>query len=309
MQVLLSIGNTLQIDKSKFFSSSPSLCFDPMDKNKLIVNVRYVDYRINDEGGYDKQEHITTINVIAIIDIKDKAWRLLKEFILKYDPIYDDVYVGIEDVRLFSHANKLFFNGNRAVKTDEILIESGSINLKSENTLSTIVKCENQRRVEKNWVLFKNGNGDMKMIYNWHPLTLGNHTDCPKFTIDCKNKRMTYLDITHTIQTPPFFSYIRGSTNGVNIGNEIWLLCHVVSYERRRFYYHVFVVLDDKTYELKRYTKMFTFEKEKVEYSLGFVYFEKSKEFLIGYSLLDRETKYMKISHTDVNNLFTPMNI
>jgi len=90
---------------------------------------------------------------------------------------------------------------------------------------------------------------------------------------------MTYLDIKHTIKTPPFFSYIRGSTNGVNIGNEIWLLCHVVSYERRRFYYHVFVVLDDKTYELKRYTKMFTFEKEKVEYSLGFVYFENKKSF------------------------------
>lgn len=305
MNVLLSIGKTLKIDKTNFVSSSPSICFDPTDKNNLIVNVRYVDYRINDEGGYDKKEHITTINVIAIIDIKYTVWKVTKEFILKYDQIYDDVYVGIEDVRLFSHNNALHFNGNRAVKTDEIFIESGTINLKSENTLSTIVTCEDQRKVEKNWVIIKNGKGEMKMIYNWFPLTLGDHTNCPNFTIDSKNKRMTYLDIKHTIKTPPFFSYIRGSTNGVNIGNEIWLLCHVVSYERRRFYYHVFVVLDDTTYELKRYTKMFTFEKEKVEYSLGFVYFENKKEFLIGYSLLDRETKYMKISHDDISKLFT----
>jgi len=149
MKVLLSIGNSLKIDKSVFVSSTPSICFDPTDKNKLIVNVRYVDYRINDEGGYDKQEHITTINVIAIVDIKDAVWKVKKEFILNHDPIYDDVYVGIEDIRLFSHKENLYFNGNRAVKSDEIFIESGTINIKSENTLSTIVKSENQRKIEK----------------------------------------------------------------------------------------------------------------------------------------------------------------
>ena len=306
MNVLLSIGKTIKMDRDIFASSTPSICFDPVDKNKLIVNLRFVDYRIDDNGGYVKKDNITTKNVIAIIDIKDRVWKLVKEFELKYDTIYDDVYVGIEDIRLFSNENKLFFNGNRAVKTDTIFIESGTINLKSEQTVSTIVSVssENQRQVEKNWVLFKNNDGETKMIYNWYPITLGVHTDCPNFTVNNKNKRMTYLDITHTIETPPFFRYIRGSGNGITIGNEIWFLTHVVSYEWRRFYYHVFVVLDSTTFQLKRYTKMFTFEKEKVEYSLGFIYFEKTKEFLIGYSLLDRETKYMKIGRSDIDKLF-----
>ena len=47
--------------------------------------------------------------------------------------------------------------------------------------------------------------------------------------------------------------------------------------------------------ELKKYTKLFTFEKEKVEYSLGMTYNERTNEFLFGYSKMDRETHYMTV--------------
>ena len=113
------------------------------------------------------------------------------------------------------------------------------------------------------------------------------------------NETFNFLfEKTHSIQTPPFFKFIRGSTNGILIGDEIWFMCHAVSYEDRRYYYHVFVVLDSKTYAVKKYTPLFTLEKEKVEYTLGFVYFESNDEFLIGYSIMDRETKYIEISKT-----------
>ena len=46
------------------------------------------------------------------------------------------------------------------------------------------------------------------------------------------------------------------------------------------------------------------FEKEKVEYTLGFVYFEKSCTFMIGYSVMDRETKYIEIQKSKVDSLF-----
>ena len=48
--------------------------------------------------------------------------------------------------------------------------------------------------------------------------------------------------------------------------------------------------------DLRRYTQLFTFEKSPVEYTLGFVYLEPSNEFLIGYSILDRTTKYANIT-------------
>ncbi len=64
----------------------------------------------------------------------------------------------------------------------------------------------------------------------------------------------------------------------------------------------MFVVLDKNTYELKRYSDLFTFNKEKVEYTLGFIYSESddTKEFLIGYSVMDRETDYMLIDKEKV---------
>jgi predicted GH43/DUF377 family glycosyl hydrolase len=95
------------------------------------------------------------------------------------------------------------------------------------------------------------------------------------------------------MRTPYFFKHVRGSTNGVEIGDEIWFLCHLVSYEDRRHYYHLFVVLDKSTYKLKKYTELFTLERQKVEYSLGFVVL--GDEFLIGYSLMDKCTKYATI--------------
>jgi tetratricopeptide (TPR) repeat protein len=303
MAVLNSIGNTLDIDNEKFVSSTPSISIDQKTKT-MYVCVRYVDYKIGAGGEYVRGDNITTKNIIAILDISNKKWVKTKEFELKYDTIYDDVYIGIEDVRLFSFNNKLYFNGNRAVKTDSIYIEYGTINLVSQHTLSTIVTCEKQQQIEKNWVIFKDGNKNMKMIYNWFPLSIGTQCDHPNYKIDNRNKRMTYLNIENTIYTPPLFKYIRGSTNGINIGNEIWFICHVVSYEDRRYYYHTIVVLDDKTYELKRFTKLFTFDKEKVEYTLGFEYFEDKQQFMIGYSTMDSTTKYIMVSDDEIRDLF-----
>jgi hypothetical protein len=68
-----------------------------------------------------------------------------------------------------------------------------------------------------------------------------------------------------------------------------------VSYEDRRYYYHLFVVLDGDTLQFKRHTPLFTFHKEKVEYSLGFMYLKETNRFLIGYSVLDKETKFATI--------------
>jgi hypothetical protein len=102
---------------------------------------------------------------------------------------------------------------------------------------------------------------------------------------------------------PTFFSNLRGSTNGVNIANEIWFLCHIVSYEDRRYYYHIFVVLDAITFKLKKYTTLFTFHKEKVEYSLGFIYLPSDEKLLIGYSIMDKETRYVQFNKTTFDDI------
>lgn len=288
-----------------FVSSTPSIVIESTSlKKALIVNTRFVNYRIGDDGSYINKENIITKNIISVYDIESKDWVKTTEFELKYDDAYDNVYVGLEDVRLFSKFGQLQYNANRGLSRDNMVIENGIINVKSNMTISSFVKKDGQRHIEKNWVLFRDHRNETKMIYEWHPFTMGIHRDHPSRLIDGNNRPITQFHPTHTISTPSFFKWVRGSTNGVNVGNEIWFICHVVSYEDRRYYYHILVAIDPKTYNIVRYSKLFTFEKEKVEYTLGFVFLENTNAFLIGYSVMDRETKFIQVPKPAMEKLF-----
>ena len=127
-------------------------------------------------------------------------------------------------------------------------------------------------------------NNEYSMVYEWYPNIIIGQLDDDEYKI------------THTIPAPPVFRHLRGSTNGVLVKDEIWILCHLVSYEERRYYYNMIVRLDKDTYNVKNYTSFFTFEGEKVEYALGFQYTEMDDSFWIGYSLYDKETKFLNIT-------------
>lgn len=281
--IMKTIGNTtLEIPSDKyphFVSSTPSFC--RLSDDSLFALIRYVDYKVNDQGGYTQQETIKTKNVVGIISKNtDGVWRSEREAFLEYDSIHDNLYIGLEDMRLFSHKGTIYYTANRGLGYGNMVIEHGQINrdtFKTEN--AKFLKMEGQCPVEKNWVMFANDE-TVRMVYNWYPMVLGVVKD-------------DVLEKTHSIQTPYIFKYFRGSTNGIVVGNEIWFMCHVVSYEDRRYYYHVMVMLDKKTLLLKNYTKMFTFKKEKVEYCLGMDVFD--EKVMLGYSTMDRETHYMNM--------------
>jgi hypothetical protein len=95
---------------------------------------------------------------------------------------------------------------------------------------------------------------------------------------------------------------VRGSSPGFQVGNEIWYVCHVVSYESPRNYYHMIVALDATTYTLKRNTHLFTFEGEAIEYCLGLIV--EPSNVLFSYSTWDRTTKVMEIPREKIESLF-----
>ena len=281
---LASIGKS-QKNSPEFNSSTPTFC--SVDKNRYYGLVRYVDYKVNATGGYDQRDKIKTINVMALVSKKqDGKWTIDMEKTLKYDTSHDNVYVGLEDVRVFyhKHTDKIYYTGNRGLSNGKMVIEHGwihKISFKTEE--SRFLKIENQQTIEKNWVMFSYPEDPVPiyMIYNWYPLTIG------KVNGDT-------LEITAKNDTPYLFRHIRGSTCGVEVNDEIWFLCHVVSYEERRYYYHIMVMLDKKSLQLRRTSKMFTFEKEKVEYCLGMDV--EGDDVRFGISIMDRETKYMSVS-------------
>jgi hypothetical protein len=65
------------------------------------------------------------------------------------------------------------------------------------------------------------------------------------------------------------------------------------------------VAIDANTLQIKRYTPLFTFEKECVEYTLGFAPFNENKEqFIIGYSRMDRSTEYKVVDKKWFEGMF-----
>lgn len=333
-----------------FVSSSSSLAKITINNRKyLVVNVRFVNYKINeDTGNYENGEHIESINIVALININKNLWVNEKEFVLKYNKKNDNKYIGLEDVRLLSYQNKqtppatefdkstniltvhirkntpLFYNCNRGLKNGKMRVEKGAINLERESTEYNIILNDDNddnddtavtqhsnnnsayfpetditkiatnnfklNDIEKNWVFFMLSPDNAKCIYSWSPLIIGNVG--------------THFIKTHEIETPACFKGLRGSTNGIIIGDDIWFVCHYVSYEDRRYYYHIIVVLDATTFEVRRYTKFFTFSGAKVEYCLGFLFFEDTHEFLFSFSTNDNTSNYEYISRYKIEELF-----
>lgn len=281
LTVLHSIGkdHLPLLNENHMQSSTPSICYGK-DKTELLVNVRFVNYRINEQGEYINRETIKTINILAIISIRSPKWIKVQESVLNYNTLYDNYYVGQEDVRLHRISDtQISYNANRCNLQGEIKVEHGNLT-NSSCEQSFFIKKEGERTIEKNWILFEKN----QCVYEWYPLTIG----------DIEKNKET-LNVTHVHENMPhFFRNVRGSSNGITIKNEIWFICHVVNYEDRRRYYHLMVVLDKQTLQLVKYTSLWTFEDHNpVEYTLGMIF--KENTFMIGYSVLDSCTKYMNV--------------
>ena len=279
-----------KIDRDEFVSSTPSII--KMTDDEFIVNIRYVNYRIDNKGGYVNMDKITTINVIGIVKIVENLPTVINGFILNYNKDEDERYVGLEDIRLYKKGDQILYNANRGLKNGGMTIEHGEIDLNAQKCVnSVLLKREGSGSLEKNWVLFDQED-TTKVVYGWSPLIVGEIENGNEFVERSRNSNV-----------PNCFKHLRGSTNGVNYGDdEIWFLCHSVSYEDRRYYYHMIVVLDRKTLNVKKYTPFFTFEREKVEYTLGFSFLQ-NNSVLIGYSTYDKITKFVSFDKTYLDNM------
>ncbi len=278
-----------------FRTSTPSLCFH---QGRLITNHRQVNYYIDATGGYVNQEQIITHNVISshycddatYVDSDDEMPTASASFLLGYNKEHDARYVGLEDVRLFEHNGETHFTANRGLHDGTMRIEYGTIDYENRTTNSVILA--GPRNIEKNWVLYADGENTLRIVYGWSPMT----------TYEIDRETGTLINKCE-IRTPRFFELLRGSTNGIKVDAETWFICHLVSYEDRRYYYHILVAIDNRTGQLTRWSRLFTFEREKVEYVLGFVR-KNDTEFLLGYSKMDRTSEFKIIEKKELEELF-----
>ena len=212
---LNNIGNLLMKQRTEMYSSTPSIYMK--DPTEMYVCKRYVNYTIDEEGKYINQENIITINIFAILKMKEGVWSITHECVMDYNKENDDMYIGMEDVKIFDNNNIVEFTANRVTPDTIKNVEHGIYDINNNKVIeSKILRYSKRSFIEKNWTLFHTQNNERMIVYTWNPLTI------------CAIEN-DEIHMNHEKDTPRLFKQIRGSSHGVHIGNEIWFLCHIVN--------------------------------------------------------------------------------
>ena len=273
----------------KMYSSSSSII--KVD-NQYVMNVRMVNYLIDNNGNYhDCEKHIITINKCVVLD---SDFTIVKEQQFNQDYI-DRKYIGIEDIRVFNDCvgdekREIQYIGTGYHQNDSIGIVYGKYDLDSDEItdVNEINSAFTTSNCEKNWV-FTEYNNETHIIYKWSPLQL------------CKlDKKDNLIRLVKEIEMPAFFSLSRGSTCGSKYKEELWFVLHIVSYEHPRHYYHCVAVFDNNM-KLKRYSAPFKFKGEPIEYCIGLIVEE--DRVIMTYSCWDRTTQLAIYDKTYINDL------
>jgi len=296
--VNLTDNITIEVNnKNTLFNSSSSCIIKNPNKenNTYFVNMRYVNYYINNGGNYSNcDEHIMTVNKFVELD---ENFKILysKTFDLNY---VNREYIGIEDIRIINDEskNQLMFIGVGFHENNKIGIVNGVYNPFIETFLKTteLTQSFKKSECEKNWV-YVNYKDELHIIYAWYPLQIG------------KINNNNELILREIKTMPKIFSNIRGSTNGFMYNKnktlsektfdnivlnlideteiELWFIVHIVSYENPRHYYHMIVVFDNDM-NLLCYTAPIKFSDSRIEYCLGIVV--EKERVIISYSTMDR---------------------
>ena len=274
--------------------------------SRYMLNIRIVNYHLNYNGSYHfpvDDGKIATVNQIWNLD-PDTLERVgTPTTIIPHNNALR--YVGIEDWKPYTGSSRgangewPYLGTAQCPRTGNIAIGYGVYAPSSQTSQLDykIVETRWNKGCEKNWVFF---GPDSRVIYQWFPLTIGRIVPNPSKEKD----DMMYLEVLEERPMPDFFRHIRGSTHGYEFEDEVWFLAHAVEYGTPRMYYHFFVVFkkeyktDEKGSEnakaglgyglkLERWSQLFKFEGEKIEYALGLIVEE--KRILVSYSKWDRE--------------------
>lgn len=226
---------------------------------RLLLNVRYVNYRIQPDGSYKESLDGKLVDNDKIRT--RNAWMFLGDDLhfMKDDSVDapkrpNHRVVGLEDVRLFHTKDGVRFLATSPEYSycDKYRMLTGLYDWKTSSYRGCVsLKPPTETDCEKNWIPIQD-----KFIYKWHPLQIGELRDGK-------------LEITQEHPTPAWFQHMRGSSNVVHTQGYYWMIIHGVQHTRPRQYFHQVILLDENTFELKRYSLPFYFQKLAIEYCLG----------------------------------------
>jgi glycosyltransferase involved in cell wall biosynthesis len=262
-----------------FTSSSPCVFVD--ERGGYAINIRYVNYTIREDGGYDFRHNDGKIATLQLFHRLDKNMAILDTQWISDVVNPERRYQGVEDCKIIVDNGNLRFMGTVENEHGKITMGTGAYNPERGVLTPTVLRSPFDRACEKNWCYFHDASGILSVVYEWSPLRIG--------TVKDDALLLTSGDTA----IPAFFRHVRGSTNGFLVDKEVWFLCHIVHYVTPRHYYHLVVVLDHATLKYKRHSTLFKFDGDCIEYALGLIVEE--DRVLMSYSQMDRTSAILQI--------------
>ena len=234
--------------------------------NKILLNVRYVNYRIQENGSYLMSEggvlthaHLRTRNFFLFTDPSFSTFSTPEEIVPAAEPFHPTNIHGIEDIRLFTKGAKVYFSGTTCEYSHNGSIQEiqGTYDIDAKKLTELIpMHSPTNSHVEKNWIpLNRAYDDDSRFIYSWYPLQIGRINN-------------GHFHLESESQTPYFFRHVRGSSTLVYYENFLYTMVHCVIETCPRKYYHMLVKLDMAN-TIVSYTVPYYFVKNHIEYTLG----------------------------------------
>jgi glycosyltransferase involved in cell wall biosynthesis len=260
-------SNTTKLDIPKVFGDN----FTPSAISLDIypyANVRFVNYWITN-GDYFTKDNVPVQTENAYMNLETNEVIKMNDASITL-PRYETHVKGLEDIRLYHSGDTLKFTSTsvREYEKDTVRVINGVYD-KSNGRYDSleILPSPVKSTCEKNWLAISNT--DM-FIYGWHPYRITNSSG----------------KILKEIQTPPLFSFFRGSANPVKKDDCYWTLVHMVDYSKPKVYHHCLVELNKSLVPI-RITLPFVFKSPSIEYCVSFRLIETALEFYV--SFMDKD--------------------
>jgi tetratricopeptide (TPR) repeat protein len=256
----------------------------------FIMNVRYVNYLLDQSGKYNIQSNDNIVRTKNYVTFLNTSYNPVYNTMLMNEIIektYTSDIEGLEDIRLFYFKNKIHFSAST-----KNLSEAGKINIAlgeyclEDHTIRNVhvIEPPYESTCEKNWIYIpKMQSNKMNFIYKWHPLEIGSINDVNKLEIHTK------------YDTPSFFRELRGSSNVCEYDGRLWCAVHYVKPTlQSRIYYHLVVSFNRETFKPEMYSLPFVFCNTSIEYCLGFNIKDSNACFIISQN--DTEPAHITVS-------------
>lgn len=278
------------LPKSDFLRGNTSIL--KIQEGYYLLNVRNVNYEIDENGLWyhaTPDKSIDTKNECVVLERDTYKIKSHKWFVTD---VQKTRYRGLEDIRIIQVEDELHYCASYQRPTDfKIAISSHYYTLQLPNLPIRVIDSPFDQNVEKNWSMFVYED-KVKYVYGWYPFQVGVLTE---------NNKLEIIYQKHYKES--FFRFIKNSSIGVwdEEQKSIWFLVHFNSAnDSFRTYYHMFIILDGATLDIKKISKCFTFEKQKIEYCLGFV-LEKD-EIVFTYTTFDKNPRILKVERSKIQS-------